>query len=90
MAGRRTEVLDIRELIRRYRLGESDRGIARDTGIDRKTVGSWRDWAEGQGFVEAGGFLRIPDLGRGGNFPSSYVHAQRGLHGCGHPRLDGL
>lgn len=55
MAGRRTEVLDIRELIRRYRLGESDRGIARDTGIDRKTVGSWRDWAEGQGFVDGDG-----------------------------------
>lgn len=52
MAGRRKDVLDIRELIRRYRLGQSDRAIGRDTGIDRKTVGSWRDWAEGQGFLD--------------------------------------
>lgn len=51
MAGRRTDVLDIREIIRRFRLEQGDRAIARETGIDRKTVAIWRDWAEGQGFL---------------------------------------
>jgi transposase len=52
MAGGSKDVLDIQEMIRRFRLGQSDRAIGRDTAIDRKTVGAWRDWAEGQGFLD--------------------------------------
>src|SRR6266540_871074 len=38
VAGRRADVLDIRELIRRVQMGEGDRGVARDLGVSRKTV----------------------------------------------------
>ena len=38
MAGRRSPVTDIREILRRLQLGEPDRRIARDLGISRNTV----------------------------------------------------
>ena len=46
MAGRRADVLDIRELIRRVQLGEGDRQIARDLQVSRKTVSKYRAWAQ--------------------------------------------
>jgi hypothetical protein len=39
-------VLDIRELIRRVQLGETDRQIARDLQVSRKTVPKYRAWAQ--------------------------------------------
>ena len=39
-------MLEIRELIRRVQLGESDRQIARDLQVSRKTVSKYRTWAE--------------------------------------------
>ena len=45
MAGRRSDVLDIREILRRLQLGERDRRIARDLHISRKTVGKYHEWA---------------------------------------------
>ena len=46
MSGRRTDVLDVRELIRQARLGESNRQIARNLDTSRDTVGKYRRWAE--------------------------------------------
>jgi len=48
VAGRRADVLDIREILRRLQLGERDRRIARDLRISRKTVGKYREWAAAQ------------------------------------------
>lgn len=45
MTGRRTDVLDIRELLRHIQAGESDRQVARALHITRKTVAKYREWA---------------------------------------------
>ena len=44
-------MLDVRELIRRLRLGETDRRVARDLGMSRKTVGKYREGAAGEGLL---------------------------------------
>lgn len=41
-------MLEIREVIRRLQLGETDRRIARDLQVSRKTVSKYRTWAHGQ------------------------------------------
>jgi len=46
MAGRRSPVTDVRELVRRLRMGEPDRRIARDLGVSRNTVARHRAWAQ--------------------------------------------
>jgi len=51
MAGRRKDVLDIREMVRRFRLGERDRRIARDLATSRNTVAKYRAWARKEGFL---------------------------------------
>lgn len=51
--------MDIREVIRRVRAGQSDAAIHRDVGVDRRTVRKYREWAEQQGLVEE----ELPDLG---------------------------
>ena len=51
MAGRRSLVTDIRELVRRLRMGEPDRRIARDLGMSRNTVARYRAWAEARGLL---------------------------------------
>ena len=48
MAGRRSPVTDIRELLRRLQLGEPDRRIARDLSLSRNTVARYRQWATEQ------------------------------------------
>src|SRR5712692_3864467 len=53
MAGRRSPVTDIRELLRRLQLGEPDRRIARDLGLSRNTVARYRQWAKDQGLLQA-------------------------------------
>jgi transposase len=45
MSGRRTDVLDIRELIRHLQAGESDRQTAEALHLTRRTVGKYRAWA---------------------------------------------
>ena len=45
MSRRRTDVLDIRELIRHLQAGESDRQTAKALHLTRKTVGKYRAWA---------------------------------------------
>lgn len=53
MAGRRADVLDVREIVRRLGMGETERRIARDLGVSRKTVHRYRAWAATQGLVGA-------------------------------------
>jgi transposase len=44
--------MDIREILRRIRAGESDRTIARTLEIDRKTVARYHRWAAEQQLLE--------------------------------------
>ena len=46
MAGRRKSVLDVREMLRRLRAGDSGRRIARELGVSRLTVKKYRKQAE--------------------------------------------
>jgi len=61
MAGRRIGVLDLREMLRRFRLGEGNRGVARDLGLSRNSVAKYRTWAELEGFL-GGAELPPPEV----------------------------
>ena len=52
MPGKRKDTMDIREILRRLRKGQSDRAVAKALGVDRKTVGRYRNWAAEQGLLE--------------------------------------
>jgi transposase len=52
MSGRRANVIDIREILRRVQLGESDRAIASVLRMSRKTVKKYRLWADQEGLLE--------------------------------------
>jgi transposase len=51
MPGKRKDTMDIREILRRLRKGQSQRTIAKALGIDRKTVGRYHQWAQAQGLL---------------------------------------
>ena len=51
MAGRRCEVTDVREVLRRLRLGEPARRIARELGLSRNTVAGYHRWARQHGLL---------------------------------------
>jgi transposase len=51
MASGRIDTMDIHELIRLLRVGESDRQIARLVGHNRRTVARYRTWAAEQGLL---------------------------------------
>lgn len=55
--------LDLRELIRRLRSGQSHRGIARDLGVARKTVRRYQAWAQCQDLL-TGPLPSAADLNR--------------------------
>ena len=59
MAGKELSVFDIRELIRRLKLGQKERAVAREMGIHRDTVKGYRHLAEKNGWLEG---ADIPDL----------------------------
>jgi transposase len=48
MAGRRCDVLDVREMLRRLRLGESARAVAKGLGVSRNTVREYVAWFEAE------------------------------------------
>jgi len=60
VAGRRRDVLDIREILRRLQLGQGHRAIARDLGTSRKTVAKYHTWAQAEGLLAG----PLPDAGR--------------------------
>jgi len=59
MPGKRKETMDIREMLRHLREGESSRAVARAVGMDRKTVARYRRWAGEQRLLEG----PLPSLG---------------------------
>ena len=61
MPGKRKATMDIREMLRRLRQGESNRAVAAAMQIDRKTVGRYRTWAAEQGLLE-GRLLSLGDV----------------------------
>jgi hypothetical protein len=52
MSNRRKDIMDIRELLTQIRANASDRQIYRDTGIARRTIKRYREWAQAQGLLE--------------------------------------
>src|SRR5512146_3290492 len=52
VAYRRKPVLEIAEVVRLLRAGESDRRIVELLGVNRRTVAKYRSWAEEQGLLE--------------------------------------
>ena len=52
MANRRIATMDIKEIIRLLRAGESDRTIARLVDANRRTVVRYREWATDQGLLK--------------------------------------
>jgi len=63
MPGKRKETMDIREMMRRLRKGQSHRAIAKAMNVDRKTVGRYHAWAQEQGLLE-GDLPSLSDLQR--------------------------
>jgi transposase len=52
MSERILNIMDIRELIVHLRVQKSNRQVAKDTGVNRRTVQRYREWAEEQGLLE--------------------------------------
>jgi transposase len=63
MPGKRKETMEIREMLRQLRRGRSNRAVARALAIDRKTVATYRNWAQEQGLLE-GPLPPLSDLHR--------------------------
>jgi transposase len=61
MAGRRKDLMDVRELLRHVRATASDRAVARATGVHRRTVQRYRQWAEQHGLL-TGPLLPLEEL----------------------------
>jgi transposase len=61
MPGKRKETMDVREILRHLRLGQSNRAVAKALGIDRKTVSRYRTWATEQELME-GPLPHLSDL----------------------------
>ena len=51
MAGRRCDVLDVREMLRRLRLGQTRRAVAKELGVSRNTVRDYSEWFEREGLL---------------------------------------
>jgi transposase len=59
MSGKRKTTMDIREILRHLRQGQSNRTVAQVFGINRKTVARYRAWAAEQGLLTGD----LPPLG---------------------------
>jgi len=62
MAGRRCAVLDVREMLRRLRLGESARAVAKGLGVSRNTIREYAAWFEAESLL-AGDATALPSAG---------------------------
>ncbi|HTP28837.1 MAG TPA: hypothetical protein VMK12_24650 [Anaeromyxobacteraceae bacterium] len=64
MAGRRCDVLDVREMLRRLRLGQSARAVAKGLGVSRNTVREYVAWFEAEKLLsgDAGALPAAADL----------------------------
>jgi len=51
MSQRRIATMEVMEVLRRLRMGESDRSVAACLGHTRRTVAKYRAWAEEQGVL---------------------------------------
>lgn len=51
MANRRKDSMEIQEIVRRLRAGDSDRAIHQALGMHRETVKKYRVWATEQGLL---------------------------------------
>jgi transposase len=51
MPGRRIKTVDVREILRHLRKGQTNRAVERAIGINRKTVARYRAWATEQGLL---------------------------------------
>jgi transposase len=70
--------MDIRELLVHIRAGSSNRQIAHDLRVDRRTVSRYREWAEAQGLLEGplpvlGDLLILRDQTMPGHCPPQNV-----------------
>lgn len=79
MAGRRSPVTEIREILRRLQLGERARRIARDLAVSPNTVAHYRRWASTRGLL-TGPLPEPAALARFGGPPRPALVAQPG-HG---------
>jgi transposase len=61
MAGRRTNVLDVREIVRRLKLAQSEREIAGELGTSRKTIQKYRKVAIEEGWLAQ---VELPSVGQ--------------------------
>jgi hypothetical protein len=52
MTERKLKLMDIRELLLHLRAQSSDRQIRKDTGLNRRTIKRYREWAHSQGLLE--------------------------------------
>ena len=52
MPEKRKGTMDIREILRQLRQGQSNRAVERATGVHRKTVARYRAWAKKQSLLE--------------------------------------
>jgi len=52
MSERILNIMDIRELLIHIRAQSSNRQVQRDTGLDRRTVQRYREWAQEQRLLE--------------------------------------
>ena len=75
MANRRFEMYEIRQIIARLRLGESDRDVARGESVGRKKVAGVRKRAQAQGWLEVTSMLP-EDTAIAQVFASTRVRAQ--------------
>ncbi len=60
MTERKLKLMDIRGLLLHFRAQSSDRQIQRDTGLNRRTIKRYREWATGQGLLE--GPIPAPEI----------------------------
>ncbi|MEO5331564.1 MAG: IS21 family transposase [Magnetococcus sp. YQC-5] len=62
MAGKEKTVFDVKELVRRVRLGQTERAIGRQMGFHRVTVKKYRQLAESHGWLEKDSPLPEPGM----------------------------